>query len=1133
MLSLNLLGAPAIELDGTPITHFRSTKVLALLAYLGVESSVPHQREALATLLWPDYPSSRAMRNFSQTLTRLRRAVNDTEQESHFFEITRQTLRLSRGGTVACDLWRFGELLACCDQHEHDSLEHCGACQARLKEAAALARGDLLEGFSVPDSITFDEWLLLSREFWHERQLAVLDLVATGALVGGRNADAIRYAHRQIALEPWRERAHQQLMRALALDDQRAAALAQYERFKRLLADELGVDPSQATHELYEKIRDGALTAPPRSATIDSRVRRIRRRSTLPTPSTRFFGREMEVQELEDQLRGEGYRILTIQGPGGIGKTRLALEVARRQVNHFSDGVFFVPLAGVERVDDLPTAITRAMHLPISGHASPSEQILTFLAERHVLLVLDNFEHLMDAVPWLLHLLTNSARVLLLVTSREQLNVMAEDLYSLSGLPVPPLDASLEEAAASPAVHLFVDRAHRIEKSFSLSAGNYQQVTRICQLVDGLPLGIELAATWIRERSCQEIAESISTNLDFLVADLRDLPHGHRSLRAVFEHSWQLLTPEEQVLLARLSLFRGGFTRAAAEQVAEATALQINRLRHKSLVRVGGTDRLVMHELVRQFALGKLEQDPEAAALARSRHSTLYLDLLMRNREALYQEAPHEAAAEISRDLDNVRAAWHHAVEGGGQALRSPAVQALGRLYRLLGYFEEGITLFDEAAAMTRRHLHGAPPSDDDAHILLSQLLLEQVRCGLRRALVTTDYLAILDEARAHAREAGGHCQELEAHVLEGRTRRLLGQMDEGLRVLSRVLAEIRRAGFRHLEAEALFELGKVYTNQTQVEQSNEYYLPALLIQTELKNRVQEQEILLNLAVNAILALDYAQGSTYLKAAAALSPATIAPTNRARITNARGFIEAALGNYPSALILHEESRAISQELGDSTQESHALHNLCAVHTLMGNLDAALEAGQAALDLAVKDQNPEPEACALTHLGFLYLAREEWASAGEALAGAQAGWMALGNQTLVMEPTAGLAALAQAAGDYPRAAHYAREVLEHVLDSGVAGTDVPFRIYLICYQVLDATGMLDEARQVLEKGCDELLAVARKIGDPETRHSFLNNVPPNRALLQSCEKSTRLKTRREHDLLQGNGGPAAVGAGGRL
>jgi len=388
-----------------------------------------------------------------------------------------------------------------------------------------------MEGMSFPDCPEFDIWLVGEREFWRQRVIQSLQTLIDYHHRRGDDEEGVRLASRLLALAPWREEGHRQLMRFLARSGQRAAALAQYETCRRILQRELGVPPSAETRALYERIRDAP--AP---------------RHNLPLEPTPFVGRGAELTEIARALNDAACRLLTLVGPGGVGKTRLAVRAARDQVRAFLHGVFFVPLAGLEEPHLLATAIAEALGLRLTGHEPAADQLLAYLRDKELLLVLDNFEHLLtpshteQAVSLVLKILQQAPGVKVMVTSHQRLNLRWEWLIEVKGLPYPDRQAPAE--ATYSAVTLFVQSARRAMRR-SLE-GEMEEVARLCRLLEGLPLGIELAAAWTGEYSCAEIARQVERGLDALSASAHDYPPRHRSLRAVCDYSWSLLNSEEQ-----------------------------------------------------------------------------------------------------------------------------------------------------------------------------------------------------------------------------------------------------------------------------------------------------------------------------------------------------------------------------------------------------------------------------------------------------------------------------------------------------------------------------------------------------------------------------------------------------------
>ena len=366
----------------------------------------------------------------------------------------------------------------------------------------------------------------------------------------------------------------------------------------------------QADRETFLKVarrqrRVDRLPPPALSAAPLPGQTRPARRSNLPAAPTPLVGRESELAALTQLLDNPQCRLLTLVGPGGIGKTRLAIEAAAARREVFVDGVVLASLAAVNSPTFMLPALASALGFSFYGSTNPRNQLLNHLSEKQMLLVLDNLEQLLEGVELVADILRRAPGLKLLATSRERLNLLGEWVVEVQGLAVPPAGQAkgVEECSA---VALFVQSARRAKAGFALRAGDEPAVAHICRLVEGMPLAIELAASWVRMLSCQEIAREIEHNLDFLVASTRDLPERHRSLWAVFDHSWKLLSGEEQRELSQLSVFRGGFTRQAAEAVAGASLAALSSLVTKSLVRrASALDDLTyydLHELVRQYA---------------------------------------------------------------------------------------------------------------------------------------------------------------------------------------------------------------------------------------------------------------------------------------------------------------------------------------------------------------------------------------------------------------------------------------------------------------------------------------------------------------------------------------------------
>jgi len=375
----------------------------------------------------------------------------------------------------------------------------------------------------------------------------------------------------------------------------------------------------------------------------------------LPKSLTPFIGREPELLALGQMLCDPQCLLLTIVGPGGIGKTRLAIEAANQFKDHFPDGVWFVPLAALNSPALLISAIADAMQFGLQGTAPPQTQLLRYLCQKRSLIVLDNAEHLLEGVDLFTQILNACPQVKLLVTSRERLSLLSEWVFEITGLPVPP-DDRVEQFESYSSVALFLQSARRLCPGFRLDETNRSAIADICHLVEGMPLAIELAATWIPTLSLSEIKQEIRRSLDFLSTAMRDLPERHRSMRAVFEHSWRLLNEQAQQALCRLSVFRGGFTREAAEQVAGASLPILMSLLSKSLLLHREDGRYDLHELIRQCTLEKL-RDSGYLEETCHKHLDYFVSMFLDAHQGMRSALLANWLKRIEQEHDNIRAA--------------------------------------------------------------------------------------------------------------------------------------------------------------------------------------------------------------------------------------------------------------------------------------------------------------------------------------------------------------------------------------------------------------------------------------------------------------------------------------------
>lgn len=673
-------------------------------------------------------------------------------------------------------------------------------------------------------------------------------------------------------------------------------------------------------------------------------------RQPLPTYATRFIGRDAELTEIDRLLHDPASRLITLVGPGGIGKTRLATEAATRSSDSWADGVVFVSLAPLNSAKLLAPAIGDAFGIKFAGPDQPATQLVRFLREKEALIVLDNVEQISNEVDLLATLIDEAPRLKLIVTSRVRLHLQGEWVIEIGGL-------CANHDGSTDAIDLFVERARRVRHDFQLTPADFPAVAEICRLVDCMPLGIELAATWTRLLSPQEIVEQINDSFDFLESSVRGVPDRHRSLRAVFEHSWALLSEDEQRALRRLSVFRSGFRRSAAQQVVGASLPLLAALVDKSLLRRSttseGLQRYDLHELVRQYAAERLAEAPAEQETTLDRHGAYYTTLLA-EREAAIKSAQAQATVEELRDeLDNIRAAWERAVTHGRIAEIARARQTLHWFFETHTSFEEGEACFGRAIALLKQQLTRSASNDLQA-VLIGQLLGHQGFFAARSGQFGAA-LDLLRRSTATLRQQNDSRALGESLLYLGLTQLQMGALGESRAQLEESLRIFRALDDQWNLALNLLFLGALAHASNQFADAQRWLSEALQLWKEIGYPRTLSMCMSYLGIALFRTGAIAEAETMLQQSLGVCVAADDRLSFATALFHLGLVAQTNREYTEARYLFEESLTVFREVGNPWDIARALNQLGATALSTGALADARRSFLQAIAIAKEAQ----------------------------------------------------------------------------------------------------------------------------------------------------------------------------------
>ncbi len=1005
-LQINLLGPVQISQNNKPV-HVRGHKPLGLLAYL-LLTKTSHSRQHLVDLLFDRPQDPKA--SLRWTLSELRRAIG-----TGYILADRQQIAFNFDSDFQLDIVAF----------EDGQLD--------------LYRGDFLEGLYLQEAFAFEEWLFFERERLRVCYQNSLLQRLEQAQREGNPPTVIETAHQLLNIDNLREEWHRALMQAYAQSGQRQAALAQFDLCRQVLQAEIGLEPTVETIQLAEAIRQGAIRtvefddAP---SSLQSEAQKQTPPHNLPLHLTPFVGREQELTQIAVQLAKSSCRLLSMIGPGGIGKTRLAIESATRELSgeNFRHGVYFISLAPINSPDFIVPTIAASLNISFYGQEDPQTQLLNYLQAKNMLLILDNFEHLLSGVGLLVDILNAAPQVKLLVTSRERLNLAGEWLFDVQGLLYPADDCvDLTLIQTYSAIQLFCQTAVRLDPGFTLSEVESPHIVRICQLVEGMPLGVELAASWIRTLSCGQIVREIEEGLEFMTTSLQDVPHRHRSMRAVFEHSWQLLSEEEKRVFRRMAIFRGGFRKDAALRVTDASLVILSTLLDKSFLRRSRTGRYHIHELLRQFAAEKLDGFPEEKCDVQDRHCDYFLAFPQHRENALIGPTQKETQAEIAAEIENIRAGWQWAIAQQKFRHIDRAVPALFRFYERQSRFQEGEAAFRQAIEALDS-LEDSRQSNASQSVILAKLLARQggLLDRLGKFAVAEEplqkSLAILRRAEPSAPEA-----MIFTLMYLGSVTYDLGKYLEARQWLEESVAICRKIDDRFGLAYSVNVLGNVAYSLGEYSESKRLAGESLNIFKKIGDRWGIGFAYSDLGLVAYLMGDYVEAEQDMQKSLAVFKESGNLFGMLFALGNLGRVAYSLGKYHEAERRLQESLAISKEIGITMVDTIFLNKLSHVARVQGDCSRAEQVAGESLGLAKQIGDRRGMAGALICLGSIAFGQERYAMAEQQFQDSLAIRQKLGYRRGIAESLNYLGRLNLALGKHQEARPQFHEALQIAAD----------------------------------------------------------------------------------------------------
>jgi len=900
------LGDYEIRANGCAISGFATQKNRALAAYLILEHERDHPRNKLAALFWPDVAEQAALHNLRQALSVIRKAFEPCAA-GEIFTASRESVGFCSRIEFTVDVIDFENQMRSMVDRFHQQPGR-GFPITRLKKVLEMYRGELLESMILADASLFSDWLVLRREALNRLAVEGASLLLQYYENRCEWGEARKTAEKLVRLAPWDENAHSRLIDVLLQLAQGNAALAHYQSALRYFADELAIEPDYQMKKSFIDIQRFF-----ESGRNEARKKVLPLR--IPGYSTPFVGRSKELETLEDWVSDPGCQVITITGPGGSGKTRLATRLAETQNSLFAGGVFFVSIAGCTDRQELSARILHEVSSVEERSADSMAELLTWAKNRRALLLLDNVDNCGEAAELAAKILEVSRQIVLVCTSYNRLDLVGERVYSLGGL-------SLDGDSESEAVRLFLSHIQAESQPESKTAEFIQDIIEICRLVEGLPLAIDLAAGQTKRVPSTDLLNSLEKTMDVLHSGAINLPERHRSITASFENCWSHLPGNQQNMLSKLTIFQSPFTLQAASEVCGVSSLDARELVNLSLLIWDGHETYRFHRAIQHYAREKLFLNKVEAQLLTKEHAVFFYQQFVESYDAFSGDGILQFLNQTQAVLPDVLQGFRYFIDTGDWERIERIIPPLYCYYDSRSLYREGSEQLTALASLCKEIGTGsvsrAQLLSRAASLSISIQKFNQVEEQIKFSLSV-------------ARENGNREEEAFCYNVLAKLAAVKKSSSKSVEWAQKALEISRNLGDRRGEAHSLYNIGYALTNLGEVTKAEQ-------VQEDCRKICEDLQ-------------DWRRLSKALN--------VLADTACSR------------GDFDRALKFYDEAVQIAERLENRYSQSLILNNIGTAYFSIKKYSSAEEAYQKSLELCKEIDDREGEAIALSNLGELF------------------------------------------------------------------------------------------------------------------------------------------------------------------